>query len=212
MASDGRWEEADSEFHEATRVNPTWIPAWLNWATLQLSQRKPEAAVRILTEGLERNKGSEELHMLLASILSEQGRIDSAITSYGTVLRINPRNIFSANNLAVLLVDHKGDVPSLERAFALSRDFEREAPHPAFLDTLGWVRLKMGHQEDALRLMKQAIAKAPDLPVLNYHFGMGLYQSGKKDEAQAYLAKALKSSEGFAGRREVEQLLARTSG
>jgi uncharacterized protein HemY len=94
----------------------------------------------------------------------------------------------------------------------LSREFEKEAPHPLFLDTVGWVRLKMGHLEDGVRLMRQRFAKAPDLPTLNYHLGAALYQSGRNVEAKVYLAKALKSTEQFQGRREAQQLLARTSG
>jgi tetratricopeptide (TPR) repeat protein len=112
---------------------------------------------------------------------------------------MNPRNILSANNLAALLADHKADAPNLERAFLLSREFEKDAPHPLFLDTLGWVRLKMGHLDDAVRLMRQAIAKAPDLPMLNYHLGAALYQSGRNVEAKVYLAKALKSTEHSKG-------------
>lgn len=208
----GHKDEAAARFREATRVNPTWVTPWLNWATLSLSQRQPEQAMQILREGLAANSSSEELHMLLASVLAGQGLVDEAIASYDTVLRMNPRNTLSANNLAVLLADHKGDVPNLERAFLLSRDFEKEAPYPLFLDTLGWVRLKMGHHEDALRLIKQAIAKAPELPALNYHFGSALFQAGNKRAAKVYLAKALKSTEAFHGRREAEQLLAQASG
>ena len=47
----------------------------------------------------------------MASILTGQGKIDEAITAYESVLRMNPRNVFSANNLASLLVDYKGDLP-----------------------------------------------------------------------------------------------------
>lgn len=201
-----------AQCREATRINPTWVSPWLNWASMLLTQRQPEEAVRIVKEGLAANAKSEELHMLLASILTDQGLIDEAIVEYDTVLRMNPRNILSANNLATLLADHKQDAPHLERAFLLSRDFEKEAPHPLFLDTVGWVRLKMGHMEDALRLMRRAIAKAPDLAAVNYHLGTALYQAGKKQEAKAYLAKALKSAETFQGRREAEQLLAQVSG
>jgi len=208
----GRQDEAGAHFREATRVNPTWITPWLNWATLALSQGTPEAAGRILEEGLAVNEMSEELHMFLASVLANQGRIDEAIAAYGMVLRTNPRNVFSANNLAALLADYKGDAASLERAFALSRDFEKDIPHPLFLDTLGWVRFKMGQQEDALRLFKQALAKAPSLPALNYHLGTALYQSGQKEEAKVYFSKALRSTESFQGRQEAEQLLAETSG
>ena len=207
----GRRDVAAAQYREATKLNPTWVTPWLNWASL-LQAQQPDHAIRILKEGLAANASSEELHMLLASMLADQGLIDDAIEAYDAVLRINPRNILSANNLATLLADHKQDAPHLERAFLLSREFEKEAPHPLFLDTVGWVRLRMGHMEDAIRLIKKAIAKAPELPTLNYHFGSALYQSGKKQEAKVYLAKALKSKEAFQGRREAEQLLAQASG
>lgn len=207
----GRRDVAATQYRQATTLNPTWVTPWLNWASL-LQAQQPDHAIRIIKEGLAANASSEELHMLLASVLADQGLIDEAIAAYDTVLRINPRNILSANNLATLLADHKQDAPHLERAFLLSREFEKELAHPLFLDTVGWVRLKMGHMEEALRLIKQAVAKAPDLPTLNYHFGSALYQSGKKQEAKVYLARALKSKEAFQGRREAEQLLAQASG
>lgn len=208
----GRRDAAAAQYREATALNPTWLTPWLNWANLMQAQRQPDQAIKIVKQGLGANPSSEELHMLLASVQADQGLVDEAIASYETVLRMNPRNILSANNLATLLADYKQDAPHLERAFLLSREFEKEAPHPLFLDTVGWVRLKMGHMEDALRLIKQAVAKAPDLPALNYHFGLALYQSGKKQEAKVYLTKALRSSEAFQGRREAEQLLAQVSG
>lgn len=208
----GRQEQAISHFREATRLNPSWITPWLNWASLVLSQGSADIAVQILTEGLAANETSEELYMLFASVLANQGHIDAAIQAYERVLQINPRNMLSANNLASLLADYKGDASSLERAFVLSRSFEKDIPHPFFLDTQGWVRFKMGHQGDAIRLMKQAIAQAPDLPVLNYHLGSALYQTGNKHEARPYLSNALKSPESFHGRREAEQLLVQTNG
>ena len=97
-------------------------------------------------------------------------------------------------------------------AFALSRDFEKDAPHPLFLDTLGWVRFKMGQREEALRLMKHAVAKSPDVATLNYHLGVAFYQSGKTAEARTYLSKALKSDEVFHGRQEAAQILSQVRG
>ena len=179
LALSGHPQEADVQFREASRVNPKWITPWLDWGGLWLAQKQPDQAVQVIQAGLKANPDSEELHMLLASAYSSQGQIDNAITAYDGALRLNPRNVLAANNLAVLLVDYKGDPQSLQKAFALSRDFEKDAPHPLFLDTLGWVRFKMGQQEEALRLMKNAVAKSPEVPTLNYHLGMAFYQSGK---------------------------------
>ncbi len=205
-------EEAALHYREAVRLNPKWMTPWLNWATLSLSQKKPDVAVEVLNEGLKANPESEELHMLLASARFEQGQIDLAMAAYETTLRLNPRNLLASNNLAVLLVDHKRDPASLQRAFALSRDFERDAPHPFFIDTLGWVRFKMGQQEEAIRLMKQAVSKSPDMSVLNYHLGIACFQSGQRAEARTYLSRALKSSDPFEGRQEAEHVLAQIRG
>lgn len=205
-------EEAALHYREATRVNPQWITPWLNWATLSLSKQNQDMAIQIVQEALKTNPDSEELHMLLASAHSEQGRVDLAIMAYEATLRLNPRNLLAANNLAVLLVDHKGDPASLQKAFGLSREFEKEAPHPLFLDTLGWVRLKMGQQEEAIRLLKDAVAKSPDMSILNYHLGIAFVRSGQRGEARTYLSKALKSPNPFEGRREAEQALAQLRG
>lgn len=205
-------DEAALHYREAVRLNPKWMTPWLNWATLSLSLKKPDVAVQIVQEGIKANPDSEELYMLLASAHSEQGQIDLAMAAYETTLHLNPRNVLAANNLAVLLVDHKGDPSSLQKAFALSRDFEKEAPHPLFIDTLGWVRFKMGQQEEAIRLMKDAVGKSPDTSILNYHLGLAFFQSGKRAEARTYLSKALKRSDSFEGRREAEQILAQIRG
>jgi tetratricopeptide (TPR) repeat protein len=212
LALSGQPHEADAQFREASRINPKWIAPWLGRGGLWLAQEQPDQAVQVIRDGLKANPNSEELHMLLASAYSGEGQIDSAIAAYDGALRLNPRNVLAANNLAVLLVDYKGDPQSLQKAFALSRDFEKEAPHPLFLDTLGWVRFKMGQQEDALRLMKEAVAKSPEVSTLNYHLGMIFYQSGKRAEARAHLSKALKSPEAFQGRQEAEQILSQVRG
>ena len=208
----GHPQEADAQFREATRVNPKWITPWLDWGGLWLAQKQPDQAVQVIQAGLKTNPDSEELHMLLASAYFTQGQIDNAISAYDGALRLNPRNVIVANNLAVLLADYKGDPQSLQKAFALSRDFEKEAPHPLFLDTLGWVRFKMGQQEEALRIMEYAVAKSSEVPTLNYHLGMAYRQSGKIAEARAYLSKSLKSAEAFQGREEAKQILSEMKG
>jgi tetratricopeptide (TPR) repeat protein len=212
LALTREYDAAALHYREAVRVNPKWMTPWLNWATLSLSQKKPDIAVQVLEEGLKANPESEEFHMLLASAHSERGQIDLAMGAYETTLRLNPRNLLAANNLAVLLVDHKRDPSSLQRAFSLSRDFEKEAPHPLFIDTLGWVRFKMGQQEEAIRLMKDAVAKSPEMSVLNYHLGIAFFHSGQRAEARMHLSKALKSSDPFEGRREAEQVFAQIRG
>ena len=212
LLATGDIASANAQFISATKINPQWSMPWLHRAIILISEKRRAEAQAVLTEGLQSNPDSGELRMLLATTLTETGEIDEAITQYETILTKNPNVTLAANNLAALLIDRKGDSKSLERALTLSRDFERQAPNPFYLDTLGWVHLKLGHQDEALRVMQLAIAKAPEHPVLNYHLGAALAESGRKDEAKTYIQKALNAGQTFAGIDEARSLLAGLNG
>jgi tetratricopeptide (TPR) repeat protein len=204
----GDQAQAEQEFREATKVKPDWLTPWIDWSTLKQVQKKPMEAIAILREGLQANPGKQELRMMLASLLNETGQTDEAIKEYDELLRDNPRLAVAANNLASLLVDRKGDPASLERALALTRDFEKTDPNPFFLDTLGWVYLKLGQHDEAVRVIRQAAAKAPDHPLINYHLGLAYYRTGDRREAKVYLGKAVRSDRPFAGREDARNVLA----
>lgn len=212
LLSKGDKAGADAHFASATQINPQWSMPWFHLATIRIAEKRQADAQTLLTEGLRANPASGELRLLLATSLTETGAIDAAIREYETLLKDNPKALLAANNLASLLVDRKGDPQSLDRALTLSRDFERQAPNPYFLDTLGWVHLKLGHYEEALRIMKLAVEKAPAHPVLNYHLGAAYSRNGQKGEAKAYLQKALGAEQGFPGIDDARALLTQVSG
>ncbi len=203
---------AEHHFQEATRLKPEWITPWLNWAGLRFSKNRQAEAQQILRKGVAANPTGEILRMVLATSLSDTGRVDEAITEYRTILVNNPQSLVAANNLAALLAEHTPDPQSLDQALALSRDFERRAPNPLFLDTLGWIHHKMGHRDDALRVMREAVAKAPDHPVLNYHAGVAYFQAGFTKEAKMHLEKAVRIGKAFVGEKEARTLLAEMKG
>jgi Flp pilus assembly protein TadD len=152
------------------------------------------------------------MRLLLAVSLSAQRRFDEAIGHYETVLQKNPKSMLAANNLAATLVDHKSDPQSLERALALSRAFESQTPNPYLLDTLGWAHYKLDHGRDAVRLLKQATALAPEHPVLNYHLGAAFSKSGQPDDARDHLKKAVAAGIPFEGMEAAKALLAEVGG
>jgi tetratricopeptide (TPR) repeat protein len=162
-----------------------------------------------LRSGLGANPRSEELRLLLAASLSELGDVDQAIAEYELMLKQSPKSLAAANNLAVLLADNKGDRASLERALALSRDFEQSAANPYFLDTLGWVYVKLGQGDQGVRVMRKAVEQAPEQPLLNYHLGMAYYRAGAGKEARTYLEKAMKAGKPFSGVEEAKAVLAK---
>ena len=203
---------AEAHFLAAARVNPKWSLPWFHLSTLRMAANQKREAQALLKQGLQAGPESEELRLMLATSLTETGDVDAAIAEYETILHVAPQAVLAANNLAALLIDRRGDPRSLERALTLCRDFERAAPNPFFLDTLGWVHLKLGHRDEALRVMKLAVDKAPAHPVLNFHLGSAYLQNGHKDEAKAHLQRALSAGQPFAGIDEARELLAKLNG
>jgi predicted Zn-dependent protease len=203
---------AEAQLDKATRVNPKWTTPWAHLARIRYADKRIADGDKTLLEGLESNPDNEQLRLLLALSLTAQHRYEEAISQYEAVLRVAPGSILAANNLASMLVDYKGDSRSLERALALSRGFESRQPNPYLLDTLGWVHHKLGHGPDALRLLQQASALAPDHPVLNYHLGAALAKAGQHAEAAAYLKKAVDAGTRFDGLEEAKALLGEVAG
>jgi len=200
------------QFEAATKLNPKWTTPWIHLARHSYAKQQAEAGDSALTKALEASPDNEQLRLMLAASLDARDRVDEAIAQYESVLKHHPKSLLAANNLAATLIDRKGDPDSLQRALALSRDFETHAPNPYLLDTLGWAHLKLGHHQDALRLVKQAMAKAPDHPVLNYHLGVIYAQSGEKKEARAHLSQALQAKQTFPWTEEAKAMLAGLDG
>ncbi len=200
------------QFTTATTLNPKWTTPWVHLARHAYATQQGDTGDAALKKALEANPENEQLRLMLATSLESRDRVDEAIAQYETVLKQHPKSLLAANNLASTLVDRKGDPDSLQRALSLSRDFETQTPNPYLLDTLAWTHLKLGHIQDALRLLKQAMAKAPDHPVLNYHLGVTYAQSGEKKEAKAHLNQALQAKQPFPWTEEAKAMLARLDG
>ena len=201
-----------THFETATRLNPKWTTPWIHLARTHYAQKRAAEGDAVLRKGVENNPESEQLRLLLAMSLATQGHYDDAINQYEAVLRRAPSSILAANNLAAVLVDHKGDPKSLERALRLSRGFESQKSNAYLLDTLGWTHHKMGHQTDAVRILQQAMTLVPDHPILNYHLGAAYAKGGQRTEALTHLKKALASGTTFEGSDEAEALLGEVSG
>lgn len=212
LLTKGDSASAAAHFEAATRLNPKWTTPWVHLARIRFAQKQVGEGDAALLKGLEANPKHEQLRLMLALSLTAQRRHDEAIAQYETVLKHAPGSLLAANNLAVALVDHKGDPQSVERALALSRGFESQKPNPYLLDTLGWAYHRSGHDTDAVRILQKAAALVPDHPILNYHLGAAYAKAGQRTEAQTHLKKALASSTVFEWTDQAKTLLGEVSG
>ena len=107
----------------------------------------------------------------------------------------------------MLLVTYRKDDKSLARAEELAKQFAK-SPNPAFLDTYGWVLYVRGRYADAVPVLKEAVAKAPQAQVLQYHLGMAQLKAGDRAAARTSLEAAVKGEASYPGIEEARATLA----
>ncbi len=138
----------------------------------------------------------------LARMYASGKEYAKAIGVYERALSKRPDFWQGANDLAALLSDY-GRKEDLGRAMELAqRALKRRPDEPVVLDTVGWVHYRQGDPKRALDYLRTAQARLPGNPEINYHYGMALAATGKKDEAREYLEKAASAEGDFPGKAE----------
>ncbi|MBP7015206.1 MAG: tetratricopeptide repeat protein [Steroidobacteraceae bacterium] len=200
--------EASESFSAAVALAPTDWQAYRGQAAAELARGNVDAAISVFRQGIAATKGAAPLVIDLATLLEQQGRPEEAIAEYEAMLAANPTSEIAANNLAMLLATYRKDDKSLARAEELAGRFAK-SPNPAFLDTWGWVLYSRGKYAAAVPVLADAVKKAPEAQVLQYHLGMAQLQAGDRSAARASLELAVKGDARYPGIEEARAALAK---
>ena len=116
-----------------------------------------------------------------------------AVEQYDLVLKAQPNQIEAVNNKAWVMHSYLGQsAEALELAEGLLRRVNRSALPGEFYDTLGAIQESLGRKGEAEQSYQMGLARTPDHPVLNYHFGKLLASDPNSlGRAKSYLSKAL---------------------
>ena len=141
-----------------------------------------------------------------AMVLQMQGNKKGAVAEYQRVLRLAPSHVPTLNNLAYIYADQEND---LQQALQYATRAYILAPRDGSVnDTLGYVLLKKGKTEQALKLLKQAESLLPDNPTVLYHLALAYKARGELKPAEESLQKALKIG-NFPEEKSAKDLLAK---
>jgi Flp pilus assembly protein TadD len=144
------------------------------------------------------------LHRQLASLAEQAGDVDAALARYRRIVDLEPDDARALNNLAYGLAVHKNAPaearPLAQRAVAVARD------NPAMLDTLGWIEYLLGNYAEAVRLLTDAVKRAPSSAEIRLHTAHALVATGDLASARVQLDVALQLNPSLAGRADVRQL------
>lgn len=121
--------------------------------------------------------------------LERMGQRKKAVDEYLRVLRISIDHVPALNNLAYLYAEDSRELDKAQQA--ATRAYMLSPNQGPVVDTLGYVLLKKGKNEEAFKVLKKAVELVPADPAVLYHFALACEKTGKKPMAIENLRKAL---------------------
>lgn len=204
--TNNNFDSAETLLNEAVQSASTQENTYLLLS--QIYQRKNDlnSVKSILIKGKENIKTSTKIPLKLASLYEAVGSYKDAIGVYQDLYDTQSNNLIVINNLLSMLSDYgnvKDDPVSTNRLIDKLKGSERSV----FLDTVGWAYGKLEMHQEAIQYLKQAVEKAPDVNVFNYHLGMAYKMSGDEAQAKIYLEKSLSDNKQFKEKELAEAAL-----
>lgn len=171
--------------------NPYFLDS-LGWVHFRMGDLPK--ALEILTKARDLNSEIPEVRGHLANVLYSAGKHDEAVKELGELVRLEPENATARNNLGFLLADKNIDYATAlehcQEALRLKPD------EPFYLDSLGWVYVKLGNYAGARETFERALALRPDVPDTLVHQAYLELATGAAGKALELLGRALRIQPG----------------
>ena len=189
LRQDDDLKQALKVISEAQDVEPENKNLLLYSVLIMRDLRRYDDAEKMIREALSKEPKDERLLFNLGLVLHERGTSAEAIAVMEEVVGLNPRNSDATNYLAYGLAEQNKD---LDRAERLARQaLEIKPQDPFYLDTLGWIQLKLGKHSEAEENLAKAVSLAGgDLVILD-HYVEALMVVGKFQRATSLLKGAV---------------------
>lgn len=214
--SRGALDDALRVVRDIQRQRPKESIGYIMEGELLLASSKPDAAARSYREAFARERSGTNLTRLhaaltrsgasreaqglvdawmkehpkdvqvplyLGDVALAQKRLDEARGHYQTALSRSPSEVIALNNLAWIAAQTRDPKAReyAEKAHSLSPS------NPAVLDTLGSILVDAGEVDRGLKLMRDAVAIAPQSNDLRLSLASALSRAGRKDDARKEL-------------------------
>lgn len=184
-------DEAITAYRKAVKLRPEEPQYHRGLMQILVRTKSMDQAVAAAQDAQCTLPDSDVIQFVAGSVYSAAGKTDEATNAYEEALVINPEMWPAANNLAITLAD---DDAQLVRAEKLASDALRaDKQNHAYADTLGWIWVKAGKYDQAIKLLRDIHSRWPGSPAVKFHLGYALVKSGHREEGQKFIKEAAES-------------------
>ncbi len=184
----GRTEQALAVADSALKVDPAYAPAIETKGRLTRRAGDLAAAIALFEQASAADPSAGEYVYLQAQTRMMNGETERGIELLRATLEVSPAHVGANNDLAWLIASNDGD---LDEALLHAKRAVRADRSADTLDTLGYVHLKKGDNDEAVGVLAKALEARPDSPSIEYRLGVALAAKGDREQARAILTKAL---------------------
>ena len=149
---------ADAAFHEAARMDPQLIDAWMSRARIALAQRDPQGAAAILGDGLEVSPESALLRQSRGNVLIQLGALGSAQQELNEAARLSPDEPSILIDIATIHTLRGENEKALD---VLTEARGKGADGPDILDLLAVTYRRLGRLDEAGALAQELAKRFP---------------------------------------------------
>ncbi|WP_120994589.1 tetratricopeptide repeat protein [Stutzerimonas urumqiensis] len=187
-----RLQDAANALRAARQSQPDYaIQLYLIEAEALSERGETEQAWQLIGQALEAFPDDLDLLYTRAMLAESRGDLAQLEEDLRFIIEREPENAMALNALGYTLADR---TTRYEEALALIQQaYEINPQDPATLDSLGWVNYRMGHLEEAERLLREALKQLPDAEVAA-HLGEVLWVRGERQAARDVWRAALEKA------------------
>ena len=152
---------------------------------------------------IDRNPTCWVAHLNLGDLLSQNGKVDEAITNFQQALQIKPDYAEASYDLGnALLQKGKVDeaITNFQQALQINPDYAKAH------NNLGTALFRKGRVDEAIAHYQQALQIDPDYAIAHNNLGNALRQKGNIEEAIVQYQKALELERAAGRQHTVDQL------
>jgi Flp pilus assembly protein TadD len=197
----GKASRADGRFEAA--IAQGGVAARGDVAAILRRNGRDDDAEKQLRAWVRTSPTDAEGRLALGALLERKGRLAEAEVELREAIRLDPRSAEAKNYLGYSLAD-RGE--RVEEALELIRGALQLDPwNGAYLDSLGWVYVKLGRLDDARDPLERAAREFPKDATVLEHLGDYYDHTGDADRARSYWRRALEAVPETPAARETLQ-------